>query len=97
MKNIDIIAGARPNFMKIEPVIHAVHRFNDFVHKSGALIFFNAEILTQGTLRFLSRCSKCLLNDRPIEKDTEILTLSTQKSFFSVVSEPSRRSPCWFF
>lgn len=27
--NIDIIAGARPNFMKIGPVIHAIHRFNE--------------------------------------------------------------------
>lgn len=29
MKKIDIIAGARPNFMKIGPIVHAIHRFND--------------------------------------------------------------------
>jgi UDP-N-acetylglucosamine 2-epimerase (non-hydrolysing) len=29
MKKIDIIAGARPNFMKIGPIIHAVHRHNN--------------------------------------------------------------------
>jgi UDP-N-acetylglucosamine 2-epimerase (non-hydrolysing) len=28
MTTIDIIAGARPNFMKIGPVIHAIHRHN---------------------------------------------------------------------
>ena len=28
MKLIDIIAGARPNFMKIAPLIHAIHRYN---------------------------------------------------------------------
>jgi UDP-N-acetylglucosamine 2-epimerase (non-hydrolysing) len=30
MQKIDIIAGARPNFMKIGPVIHAIHRHNKF-------------------------------------------------------------------
>lgn len=29
MISIDIIAGARPNFMKIGPIIHAIHRYND--------------------------------------------------------------------
>jgi len=29
MKKIDIIAGARPNFMKIGPVVHAIHRYNE--------------------------------------------------------------------
>ncbi len=29
MKLIDIIAGARPNFMKIGPIIHAIHRYNE--------------------------------------------------------------------
>ena len=28
MKRIDIIAGARPNFMKIGPIIHAIERYN---------------------------------------------------------------------
>jgi len=28
MKKIDIIAGARPNFMKIGPIIHAIKRYN---------------------------------------------------------------------
>ena len=28
MNTIDIIAGARPNFMKIGPIIHAIHRHN---------------------------------------------------------------------
>ena len=28
MNRIDIIAGARPNFMKIGPIIHAIHRHN---------------------------------------------------------------------
>lgn len=28
MQKIDIIAGARPNFMKIGPIIHAIHRYN---------------------------------------------------------------------
>ena len=28
MKRVDIIAGARPNFMKIGPIIHAIHRHN---------------------------------------------------------------------
>ena len=28
MNKIDIIAGARPNFMKIGPIIHAIHRHN---------------------------------------------------------------------
>jgi UDP-N-acetylglucosamine 2-epimerase (non-hydrolysing) len=28
MHKIDIIAGARPNFMKIGPIIHAIHRHN---------------------------------------------------------------------
>jgi UDP-N-acetylglucosamine 2-epimerase (non-hydrolysing) len=27
--NIDIIAGARPNFMKISPIIRQIHRYND--------------------------------------------------------------------
>lgn len=29
MHKIDIIAGARPNFMKIGPIIHAIHKHND--------------------------------------------------------------------
>jgi len=29
LKKIDIIAGARPNFMKIGPVVHAIHRYNE--------------------------------------------------------------------
>jgi len=29
VKKIDIIAGARPNFMKIGPVVHAIHRYNE--------------------------------------------------------------------
>jgi UDP-N-acetylglucosamine 2-epimerase (non-hydrolysing) len=29
MNKIDIIAGARPNFMKIGPIIHAIHKHND--------------------------------------------------------------------
>lgn len=29
MNKIDIIAGARPNFMKIGPIIHAIHAHND--------------------------------------------------------------------
>ncbi len=29
MKKIDIIAGARPNFMKIGPIIHAIHSHNE--------------------------------------------------------------------
>ena len=29
MQKIDIIAGARPNFMKIGPIIHAIHRWNE--------------------------------------------------------------------
>ena len=29
MRRIDIIAGARPNFMKIGPIIHAIHKHND--------------------------------------------------------------------
>jgi len=29
MNRIDIIAGARPNFMKIGPIIHAIHAHND--------------------------------------------------------------------
>ena len=34
MNNIDIIAGARPNFMKIAPLIHAIHRQNELsAHK----------------------------------------------------------------
>jgi len=28
MQKIDIIAGARPNFMKIGPIIHAFERYN---------------------------------------------------------------------
>lgn len=28
MNKIDIIAGARPNFMKIAPIIHAIHKYN---------------------------------------------------------------------
>ena len=33
MKSIDIIAGARPNFVKIAPIIHAVQRFNQLNHQ----------------------------------------------------------------
>jgi len=29
MRYIDIIAGARPNFMKIAPILHAIHDFNN--------------------------------------------------------------------
>lgn len=29
MNKIDIIAGARPNFMKIGPIVHAIHRHNE--------------------------------------------------------------------
>jgi UDP-N-acetylglucosamine 2-epimerase (non-hydrolysing) len=29
MNKIDIIAGARPNFMKIGPIIHAIHKHNE--------------------------------------------------------------------
>jgi len=29
MTNLDIIAGARPNFMKIAPIIHAIHKYNE--------------------------------------------------------------------
>lgn len=29
MNKIDIIAGARPNFMKIGPIIHAIHEYNN--------------------------------------------------------------------
>jgi len=29
MTKLDIIAGARPNFMKIAPIIHAIHRHNN--------------------------------------------------------------------
>lgn len=29
MKKIDIIAGARPNFMKIGPIMHAMQKYND--------------------------------------------------------------------
>ncbi len=29
MRKIDIIAGARPNFMKIGPIVHAIHRYNE--------------------------------------------------------------------
>ncbi len=29
MKKIDIIAGARPNFMKIGPIVHAIHMYNE--------------------------------------------------------------------
>ena len=29
MRKIDIIAGARPNFMKIGPIMHALKRYND--------------------------------------------------------------------
>jgi len=29
MNRIDIIAGARPNFMKIGPIIHAIHKHNE--------------------------------------------------------------------
>ena len=28
MNSLDIIAGARPNFMKIGPIIHAIHKYN---------------------------------------------------------------------
>lgn len=34
MHKIDIIAGARPNFMKIGPIIHAIHRHNAAVPDS---------------------------------------------------------------
>lgn len=30
MRLLDIIAGARPNFMKIAPIIHAIHRMPDY-------------------------------------------------------------------
>lgn len=33
MQKIDIIAGARPNFMKIGPIIHAIHRYNQTADK----------------------------------------------------------------
>lgn len=33
MTTIDIIAGARPNFMKIAPIIHAIKKYNQFVDK----------------------------------------------------------------
>lgn len=33
MTKLDIIAGARPNFMKIGPIIHAIHKYN----KSSAI------------------------------------------------------------
>lgn len=33
MQIIDIIAGARPNFMKIGPIIHAIHKFNETADK----------------------------------------------------------------
>lgn len=29
MQSLDIIAGARPNFMKIGPIIHAIHKHNE--------------------------------------------------------------------
>lgn len=32
MKNITIVAGARPNFMKIAPIIHAIHKFKNEGH-----------------------------------------------------------------
>lgn len=33
MQTIDIIAGARPNFMKIGPIIHAIHKYNESATK----------------------------------------------------------------
>lgn len=33
MKKLDIIAGARPNFMKIGPIIHAIHKYNEGASK----------------------------------------------------------------
>ena len=36
MKKIDIIAGARPNFMKIGPIIHAITRHNN-AYKDNAI------------------------------------------------------------
>jgi UDP-N-acetylglucosamine 2-epimerase (non-hydrolysing) len=33
MQKLDIIAGARPNFMKIGPIIHAIHKFNETAQK----------------------------------------------------------------
>lgn len=33
MRKIDIIAGARPNFMKIGPIIHAIIKYNDTVEE----------------------------------------------------------------
>jgi len=33
MFHIDIIAGARPNFMKVAPIIHAFHRLNNISEK----------------------------------------------------------------
>lgn len=36
MKKIDIIAGARPNFMKIGPIVHAIHRHNE-AHPASAI------------------------------------------------------------
>jgi len=35
MRKIDIIAGARPNFMKIGPIIHAIHRHNQALPESA--------------------------------------------------------------
>ncbi len=32
MQSLDIIAGARPNFMKIGPIIHAIHKHNESSH-----------------------------------------------------------------
>ena len=29
MKRVDIIAGARPNFMKIGPIVHAILKHNE--------------------------------------------------------------------
>jgi len=34
MTKLDIIAGARPNFMKIGPIIHAIHRYNETVSQA---------------------------------------------------------------
>ena len=39
MNKIDIIAGARPNFMKIAPLIHAIHDYNTFDQR-GELITY---------------------------------------------------------
>jgi UDP-N-acetylglucosamine 2-epimerase (non-hydrolysing) len=38
LNKIDIIAGARPNFMKIGPIIHAIHRHNE-VHPHQKIVY----------------------------------------------------------